>query len=438
VQLKKLDNALILIFILAALLVRVPFLFIVPMVEAPDEYAHFWVTKFLSENFTAPDAAQVAAGGPSAVYGSLPPFAYLPHVLFSHLIPGVDISFSERIGSILGGLVTVFAACRISALLFASNRALRLALPLCVVLHPQFGFVNAYCNSDSTACAFASLLIWTSLVVIFRGPELRYAAFAGILCAFIALSKFSALAIVPVIFFAIIASCWIYKKNAVQTVASLGLTALTAALICVPWFARNAAVFHGDWLGTITMRDTWAKTFNRSIEPVSLSSVLKQKVWWQQLFCSFWAVFGYQKHYLPAGFYLAYLSMILISSAGTFTQISQAVRARSISFDFLRRLREGDDVRLKHQAAWLSLWVCVAFSCAGLLYAAVQNLGGPQGRYLFPSEIAFMAIILSGLYEVNQKWGTRLVFAFIGLNGVTLIYSMILLYSMFGVRIKPY
>ncbi len=428
-QLKKLDNALLLAVLFAALIVRLPFLFIVPMVEAPDEYAHFWVTKFLSENLAAPDAAQVAAGGPSAVYGSLPPFAYLPHALFARLIPFVDISFAERVGSIFGGLITVFASCKISELLFSRIRELRLALPLCVALHPQLVFVNAYCNSDSTACALSSLLIWLSLVVVLRGPSLRYSALAGVLSACIALSKFSALAVVPVAFFSIAAGCWIYKRNVGQIVLNLGLALLSAAPVCLPWFARNAAVFNGDYLGSITMRETWARTFHRSIEPVSLSSVLKQKVWWQQLFCSFWAVFGYQKHYLPAPFYLSYLLAILVSIAGTLTQISQAIRKKSIAF--------GDE-DLKHLVAWLGLWLSVALSSAGLLYAAVQNLGGPQGRYLFPSEVAFMSVILMGLFSVHRKWGKWLVFAFVGLNLVTLIFSMVMLYSMFGVRIKPY
>jgi len=438
VQNKKLDNALVLMILLGALLVRVPFLFLVPMVEAPDEYAHFWVTKFLSENFAAPDSAQVAAGGPSAVYGSLPPFAYLPHVFFSLLIPGFDISFSERIGSIFGGLLTVFSACKIGELLFAKNRELRFALPLCVVLHPQFVFVNAYCNSDSTACALSSLLIWVSLLVIFRGPRLRYSAMAGVLCAFIALSKFSALSVVPVVFFALATACWLYEMSFGQSIIRLGSTALIASTICIPWFARNAAVFNGDWLGTMTMRDTWAKTFGRSIEPVGLWSVLKQKVWWQQLFCSFWAVFGYQKHYLPAAFYVSYLITIVISIFGVFTQISQAVRQKTNSFDFSRQVREGRIEDLKVGAAWLSLWLSAALSCAGLLYAAVQNLGGPQGRYLFPSEIAFMSVILMGLSALNGKWGKWLVYTFVCLNGVTLIYSIVMLYSMFGLRVKPY
>jgi len=443
VQFNKLDKVLPLLLLLA-FLVRVPFLFVVPMVEAPDEYAHFWVTKFLSDHMAAPNAQEVAAGGPSAVYGSLPPFAYLPHAFFAKLLSPVsalDISFSERLGSIVGGLVTVFAADRIAGFVFSSNSLLRVALPLCVALHPQLVFVNAYCNSDSTACALASLLLLVCVTSIHRGPHLRYAVFAGVLSAFIALSKFSALAVVPVAFFAMTAACWIFKMSVPQTLLRLAVIAGSAAALCLPWFARNAAVFSGDWLGTSTMRDTWAKTFNRSIEPVGLFSVLKQKVWWHQLFCSYWAVFGYQKHYLPAAFYISFLAFSIASAAGlgcrVFTQFSQAAKNIS-SIVFLKRDETGDADTVKIQAAWISLSFSVLLSCAGLLYAAVNNLGGPQGRYLFPSEIPFMAILIAGLSGVCKKWGRPLVCAFVVLNAITLSYSIFMLYSMFGVRLKPY
>ncbi len=436
-QFNKLDKAMVLLLLLA-LLVRVPFLFIVPMVEAPDEFAHFWVTKFLSEHFVAPDAAQVAAGGPSAVYGSLPPFAYLPHALFSHLIAWVDISLSERVGSIFGGLITVFAAHEISRLIFAGNRAMCLALPLATALHPQLVFVNAYCNSDSTAIALSSLLILLALKIVFRGPSIRYAAAAGVLSAFIALSKFSALAVVPVVFFAIVAASRVYKLNAGQTLKYLTIAALVAAGISLPWFARNAAVFSGDWLGTNTMRLSWAKTFNRSIEPINLVSVLKQKVWWQQLYCSFWAVYGYQKHYVPVVFYIGYLLSIVTAAGGILTQLSQVIAKRVLSLDFILSIEEGESELVKHYAAWSSLGLSILLSWTGLLYAAAQNLGGPQGRYLFPSEIAFMSVIIFGLGAISKKFGKWLVFAFVGWNGCTLLYSMFMLYSMFGVRLKNY
>lgn len=423
--------------LLLALAVRIPFLFIVPMVEAPDEFAHFWVTRFLSENLTAPDAQQVIAGGPSAVYGSLPPFGYLPHVFFTKVIPGLDISFTERLGSIVGGMVTVFAGFKLGQILF-DKRWMQLALPVCVALHPQFVFVNAYCNSDSTACALASLLLWLSALMIWNGPRIGYAAAAGALSACLALSKFSALAVVPAAFFAVISSCWIFGLSFAQTAIRIGLFCAVGGSLCLPWFARNAAVFNGDWLGANTMRASWAKTFNRSIEPVSLSSVLKQKVWWQQLFCSFWGVFGYQKHYLPVPFYFAYLISIVVSSVGVFTQLSHLLKKKNSAILFLNRSSDDEKIFLKKQAIWLSLLFSVVLSWAGLFYAAAQNLGGPQGRYLFPSEISFMSIVIAGLYGVHAKAGKWLVFTYLALNGLALFYSMFMLFSMFGMRLKPY
>jgi hypothetical protein len=128
----------------------------------------------------------------------------------------------------------------------------------------------------------------------------------------------------------------------------------------------------------------------------------------------------------------------VISLAGTFTQFSQTLKEKRLPIVFFRRPEEGQEELVKEQAAWLSLWLSALLSMTGLLYAAVQNLGGPQGRYLFPSEIAFMALILFGLAGLGRKWGKWLVFAFVGGNALTLLFSIVMLFSMFGVKLKPY
>ncbi|MBL0187841.1 MAG: hypothetical protein IPP97_19095 [Candidatus Obscuribacter sp.] len=58
---------------------RLFWLFMVPMEQAPDEFSHYWVAKFLFQNQHLPSPAEMTAGGPSAVYGSLPQLGYLPH-----------------------------------------------------------------------------------------------------------------------------------------------------------------------------------------------------------------------------------------------------------------------------------------------------------------------------------------------------------------------
>ncbi|HNB25239.1 MAG TPA: hypothetical protein PKZ32_22650, partial [Candidatus Melainabacteria bacterium] len=87
----------------AYLMFRLPWLFMLPMVEAPDEFAHHWVIKFLTEHHRLPMAKEVFDGGASAVYGSLPQMGYIPHVLISSLFPIESIALTERLGSLFMG-----------------------------------------------------------------------------------------------------------------------------------------------------------------------------------------------------------------------------------------------------------------------------------------------------------------------------------------------
>ena len=116
----------VLVLLIAYFVVRLPWLFLVPMKEAPDEYAHFWILRFLTEHLRLPEAAEVLAGGPSAVYGSYPPFGYVPHVLVSliggKLAPAVDISLCCRFGSLIAGAVLIPCADYFGQLLFSRSR----------------------------------------------------------------------------------------------------------------------------------------------------------------------------------------------------------------------------------------------------------------------------------------------------------------------------
>ena len=77
------------IFILLAIYfaVRLPWLYLVPMVEAPDEFSHFWVLKFMAEHCRLPEASEIFQGGPSAVYGSYPPMGYLNASEWAQMVP---------------------------------------------------------------------------------------------------------------------------------------------------------------------------------------------------------------------------------------------------------------------------------------------------------------------------------------------------------------
>ncbi len=128
-------------------LTRLPWIFMVPMVEAPDEFSHFWVLRFLLEHARLPEAQEVLDGGPSAVYGSLPHLGYIPHVaagwIGSVVAPSVDLSVTSRFGSLFSGLVLLWCAWEFGKRLFVSDKLLGLALPMIVVFHPQMVLENS-------------------------------------------------------------------------------------------------------------------------------------------------------------------------------------------------------------------------------------------------------------------------------------------------------
>lgn len=406
----------------------------VPMVEAPDEFAHYWVAKFLVTHFALPSPAEVLAGGPEAVYGSLPQVGYLPHALCAFLLPMFDVAVSERFGSVLMGLIAIFASFKVGQIFYREQPFLQYALPLCLTFHPQFVFVNTYCNNDSSAIAYASILLLVCFTMVMDGPRLRLSAYAGILCALIALSKYSALALLPVACFALIFASWIHALTLKDFVVRAGMMALTAGLVATPLFVRNYLVFDGDILGTQTMRKTWGETYNRSTVQMSFWQVLKQRVWWQQVYTSFWAVFGYQSRYIPNVFYGGYLTFIVLSAGACFAKLAQTIQRQRDFFSFPATISERE--KCKPKALWMIVILSIALNFFGLVYGATQNLGGPQGRYLFGSEIPFMLLILSGLWAFPARVKHLLVGAFIAFNAITLAYSFFMLYSTFGFRTK--
>src|SRR5580692_6112322 len=88
----------LIIIILIALIVRLPWLIMIPQTEAPDENMHRWVINYISTHCTLPDRQALSKDGLVSAYGSVPPFAYLPHIILLKLFgPNSDIPFTSQI-----------------------------------------------------------------------------------------------------------------------------------------------------------------------------------------------------------------------------------------------------------------------------------------------------------------------------------------------------
>ncbi|MBS1955344.1 MAG: glycosyltransferase family 39 protein [Cyanobacteria bacterium SZAS-4] len=412
----------LLLIIFVYFLTRLPWLFSVPMAEAPDEFSHYWVFRFMAEHLRLPSAVEVAAGGPSGVYGSLPQLGYIPHVLVCKILPIGDLSLVGRFGSLFAGLVAVVAAYFIGMEIF-DVAAIALSLPLIMVFHPQLVFINSYSNSDTTACALTSLTLYLCVRILKAGLTTKKALLLGFLLGWTALTKYSGVALFPATLVALLTAFYIHKVSFGKGIQYLLIVGGTFAATCGWWFVHSMQEFNGDLLGTKTMRETWARTYNRPLEfHMPVSHVIKDKVFWSTVHDSFWGVFGYMTRFLWSQIYYTYLGFLLLAIAGgaraLFTQL-RGWKSESVNVTVNRE-------RLTAPAIWCMFAILVFVNIAAMVVGASMNLGGAQGRYLLPSEIALLALLVGGLSKLG-KIGNYLVIGLVAFNVVVVIGAFIML-----------
>lgn len=420
-ELMRISRQLILI-IFVYFLIRLPWLFSVPMAEAPDEFSHYWVFRFVAEHMRLPSAAEVTAGGPSGVYGSLPQLGYIPHVLVCKILPIGDLSLVGRFGSLLAGLVAVVAAYFIGLEIFDVG-ALALSLPLIMLFHPQLVFINSYSNSDTTACALTSVTLYLCVRILKTGLTIRKAVLLGFLLGWTALTKYSGVALFPATLVALLAAFYIHRVSFGKVIQYLLLVGGTFLATCAWWFVHSMQEFHGDLLGTKTMRETWARTYNKPLEfHMPVSHVIKDQVFWSTVHDSFWGVFGYMTRFLWSQIYYTYLGFLLLAIAGGARVLCSNLKGLQSQFAEMTTNRQ----RFVTPAIWWMFAILVFVNIAAMVIGASMNLGGAQGRYLLPSEIALLALLIGGLSKLG-KIGKHLVIGLVVFNAVVVIGSFIML-----------
>jgi Dolichyl-phosphate-mannose-protein mannosyltransferase len=412
----------LLIIVFAYLLIRLPWLFSVPMAEAPDEFSHYWVLRFVAEHMRLPSASEVAAGGPSAVYGSLPQLGYVPHVLVCKIAPIGDLSLVGRFGSLVMGLVAIIFAFLIGQELFPAG-ILALSLPLLMVFHPQLVFVNSYSNSDTTTCALSAVIFYLCIRMLKSGLTVKRSLAIGFLLGWTILTKYSGIAILPAALVALLTAIFIHRIPFAAAAKNLLIVGACFLATCGWWFLRSMQEFHGDILGTKTMRETWARTYNRPLEfHMPISHVIKDKIFWSTIHDSFWGVFGYMTRFLWPQIYYSYLGYLVAAIAGGVRLFIEKLIISKPNFADLLANRE----KLAIPAVWLVFFLCSFINVAAIVFGASMNLGGAQGRYLLPSEVALMALLIGGLSRLG-KFGKYVVLSLVIFNAVVCIGAFVML-----------
>ncbi len=419
--------------IAATLAVRLPWVFMVPMYEAPDENTHYFVIKYLADNLSLPGPSDLSTGGRESVYVPLPPFGYIPHVLTLWSLSWIfHPTMALRFGSLLLAPLMTYCAWWLGRQLFPQSRLCALAIPILIVFHPQLVLVHSYANNDVTSSTMSTGLLCLIAILINRGLNLKLSALIGCICGWLMLTKYTAYAVLPAVPAGFLLSAWInrsgFKQLALCGLSGLGLTTAIAA----PWFYRNYQLYNGDFMGTHSMRTHWAMIYNKPLEYyVSPIKIFFDRKWWRMMFFSYWGMFGYMTRPLPKALYWTYTAFLLVSVIGL---IRTAIKSKASDlFSKISKASERDS--FKTTAIWLTMVICLIANLAAMILASTGNVGGPQGRYLFTSEVPFLAAIVMGLSLSGPVWGKRLVVALIVFNIVAYLWSFFMLFPVYGFRL---
>lgn len=380
--------------------VRLPWLACVPITEAPDEGNHLWVAQFLRDHLRLPGATEVIGAGTPAVYGSLPQLGYLPHLFVGLFFSPERFEHVARFGSLLVGLPSVWLAWLLARELFsdgadaAVDRLHRVVMPLLVVFHPQLAFTQSYTNNDSFAITLSCAAIYMATTAIKRGFSFVHATALGAILAVAALSKYTTMTLVPVMVASLIAAGLLNGLSASALALSLALFTLAFSATCGWWFLRNHTLYGNDILGTRTMYETWSQILPRENGQIVNPWPPVQKFsWWRFVFFDFWGLFGYMNRYLWRPFYIAFLVLSATAAVGFVKSVA-------------RLISEGADScveKKKTSAVWAMLLSCALLNFASVLQVTFSNVSGPHGRYLFPSELAIMALLLAGFSRFGPR-----------------------------------
>jgi hypothetical protein len=344
------------------------FVFVVPVGEAPDEPAHIEYVKALAggrlpkapERYDAvnyqahqPPLAYLYYAGVSRVAAlNLTPQPFVQDPSFRFDKPGsraflpvagaaADAIRKLRIAGIVWGL------CLIAALLYVARgdaRVIAVAAPF--VLSPQFLFVTSTINNDG---ALAAASAWAVAAMIRLAGDLRSRsaiAIVGLGFALALFAKGSALFLLAPVG-VIVLVLWTRKARkasatlAVCIILSLGL-----------WFTLNQIRFE-SWMPPVPIAAAGG-----------VGRLVSDPGWIASLGVSYWGKFGWLNTPLPAW---TYLWFVLPSAA--------------VVVGFCRSGR------------WLATMLCFLVGSANVALVAaylVRIDWQPQGRYLFPSTVAFV------------------------------------------------
>lgn len=325
-----------------------------------------------------------------------PPAYYLLSAALLRLASPAPIATQLRLmrllSVLLGGSALVLLA-GLARRLFA-GRGLALSAMALAAMTPMYIAVTAAANNDALAFVALTAVAYRLAAPAERRWSPQNGALLGLLVGLCAVIKFQAYVAVPLVAAALFWDALVERRLSWrQALLSSLLVVGVAAVLTLPWLARNVAVYgYGDPLGLVR-HDAIV------VGQLRTTDLIAEVGWRRYLlsfarstFQSYWGQFGWMAAPLPER---AYLGLAVVSLLGV-TGLLAGWRGRP---------RTG-------AAAWrsvllLSAWA--ALTATSFLWYNLQFVQF-QGRYLFPALPALAIALAYGLAMTGRRpgWGLAL------------------------------
>ncbi len=386
----------------------------IPPWEAHDEWAHFRYAAFIAETGQLPDPGHRLTTEFQFDEASQPPLYYLlaagpmlltntrdgyilevnPFVSGENAQTGLNMVLHDpgqeafpwrgtilalhlgRLVSIVISVLALGVTYRLIRYLVPEHPGLALWGTAFQAFAPQFVFLSGVMTNDILLALFSPLLLLLSLRLIDEGPKPRLTLAAGLVAGLAFLTKYLALAVIPLALVAFLWGAWRHREDRKPKEAWIGSTLIFLGLLGI----TAGALLWRNWRYT----GLWIPR-----DPVSQQSLivgLEQGNWqiaWDLLplavvngFKTFWASFGWGNVAPDDWTYGVWLIISLVGVLGTLTWLIRGRDARRwrlvffsglyllavVSFPLLRELfHDSPFLRGRYMVAALPLaaWIVV-------------------------------------------------------------------------------
>ena len=372
-------------------------------VEYSKSHTGLYEPKILSLNDSS--NRDVYIGSEAAKY---PPLYYHYTGIFMGLVNGSDLItrlYASRLGGLLIVLAMTVVVWKIGLLIF-KKKIYAHTLTLMVMLQPMMSFVTAGVNSDNLHNLWFTLIIYLSLRLIHSGLKVKEIILIGLTLSLDIYTKPQGFIALPIIALAVLIAIIRFKQW------KMLVWILVAGVIAL-FLTRTQLT---TYMGLMNVSNTHGATFVEYLR-FSANKLVAQNVVW------YWGVFKWLGVVLPPIYWRVANRVVLLSIIGIVVYFWKAYKKSKIVSDpFI---------------TFYLLLVAVIYALIIFWYdwqhTKINGYSlGIQARYFFPTIVAHMTILMTGIISLgwsgwSRKWLRRalvLLFLWLQLGGIWRIITI--------------